>query len=155
MVHIQETALGRIGIEETEGCITALFLGNDPIPEELEQGETPLTNEAFRQLERYLAGDLTEFSLALRPAGTPFMQRVWGALRRVPYGRTASYRDIAAAVGNPRAVRAVGMANARNPIPIFIPCHRIIGSNGALVGYGGGLEVKQRLLELEGSLPQG
>ena len=155
MVHIQETELGRIGIAEGGGCITALFLGNAPIPEEMEQGRTPLTCEAFRQLECYLTGELTAFSLPLMPAGTPFMQRVWQELQRVPYGRTASYRDIATALGNPRAARAVGRANNRNPIPIFIPCHRIIGSSGKLVGYGGGLELKQRLLELEGVRPQG
>jgi methylated-DNA-[protein]-cysteine S-methyltransferase len=149
MVHFQDTYLGRIGIAEEGGSITNVFLGADPVPQGMEVAETPLLREAFQQLERYLAGELTEFSLALLPAGTPFMQRVWEALRRVPYGRTASYRDIATAVGNPRAVRAVGMANGRNPIPIFIPCHRIIGSSGKLVGYRGGLELKQRLLELE------
>lgn len=150
MVHFQETCLGRIGIAEEGGSITNVFLGGDPVPQGIEEAETPLLREAFQQLDRYLTGELTEFSLALMPAGTPFMQRVWRELCRVPYGRTASYRDIATAVGNPRAVRAVGMANNRNPIPIFIPCHRIIGSNGELVGYRGGLEMKRRLLELEG-----
>lgn len=149
MVHFQETCLGRIGIAEEGGSITNVFLGTDPLPPGMEEAETPLLQRAFDQLERYLAGELTEFSLPLMPAGTPFMQRVWQELRRVPYGLTASYRDIAAAVGNPRAVRAVGMANSKNPIPIFIPCHRIIGSSGKLVGYRGGLELKQRLLELE------
>lgn len=149
MVHFQETCLGRIGIAEEAGSVTNVFLACDPLPREMEQGETPLTRHAFQQLERYLAGELTEFSLALMPVGTPFMQRVWQELCRVPYGRTASYRDIACAMGNPRAVRAVGMANSRNPIPIFIPCHRIIGSSGKLVGYRGGLELKQKLLELE------
>jgi methylated-DNA-[protein]-cysteine S-methyltransferase len=157
MVHFQETCLGRIGISEEGGSISHLFLGGDSVPREMDQGQTPLLREAFQQLERYLAGELTEFSLPLMPAGTPFMQRVWQELRRVPYGRTVSYRDIATALGNPKAVRAVGMANNRNPIPIFIPCHRIIGSSGKLVGYRGGLELKRRLLELErlGALSQG
>ena len=105
--------------------------------------------EALRQLRAYFAGDLHTFSLALAPAGTPFQRRVWDALLEIPYGATASYRDIAIAIGKPSAVRAVGLANGRNPIPIIIPCHRVIGSDGSLTGYGGGLDVKRFLLELE------
>ena len=105
--------------------------------------------EALRQLRAYFAGDLHTFSLALAPAGTPFQHRVWDALLEIPYGATASYRDIAIAIGKPSAVRAVGLANGRNPIPIVIPCHRVIGSDGSLTGYGGGLGVKRFLLELE------
>jgi methylated-DNA-[protein]-cysteine S-methyltransferase len=105
--------------------------------------------EALRQLRAYFAGDLHSFSLALAPAGTLFQRRVWDALLEIPYGATASYRDIAIAIGQPSAVRAVGLANGRNPIPIVIPCHRVIGSDGSLTGYGGGLDVKRFLLELE------
>lgn len=113
-----------------------------------QRDETPFA-EALRQLRAYFNGDLRTFSLALSPAGTPFQQRVWDALLRVPYGTTASYRDIAIMIGQPSALRAVGLANGRNPIPIIIPCHRVIGSDGSLTGYGGGLDAKRFLLELE------
>lgn len=105
--------------------------------------------EARRQLEAYFAGELQQFDLPLAPQGTAFQQRVWAALRAIPYGATRSYGDIATQVGNPKAGRAVGAANGRNPIPIIIPCHRVIGSNGSLTGFGGGLPVKQALLQLE------
>ena len=101
-------------------------------------------------MEAYFAGRRKTFDLPLRfDEGTPFMKQVWQALCTVPYAHTASYKDIAEAVGNPKACRAVGMANNRNPIAIIVPCHRTIGSTGALVGYGGGLGMKERLLELE------
>jgi len=109
----------------------------------------PVLAEASRQLEAYFAGRLTTFSLPLEPSGTPFQLTVWSALRQIPYGETCSYRELAAAVGRPAAVRAVGAANGRNPIPIVIPCHRVIGSDGRLVGFGGGLDVKRKLLDLE------
>ncbi|MDD4172006.1 MAG: methylated-DNA--[protein]-cysteine S-methyltransferase [Syntrophomonas sp.] len=149
MAFFKETLIGRIGMEEEDGCITHLWFENDIVPQNLEQAETPLIKEAFEQLELYLNGQLKEFSLPLQPEGTPFMQSVWQKLLEVPYGQTASYREIATAVGNPRAVRAVGMANRRNPIPILIPCHRIIGSKGDLVGYSSGLDLKRKLLDLE------
>ncbi len=149
MLFFRETSIGRIGIEDTDDSIVSVYFETDDVPKDVELGETPLIREAFDQLESYLAGSLTEFSLPLRPEGTPFMKDVWRKLCEVPYGLTASYQDIAIAVGNPRAVRAVGQANNRNPIPIFIPCHRIIGKSGKLVGYGGGLALKKKLLELE------
>ena len=111
--------------------------------------ELPLHQAAAEQLEAYFAGKRTAFSLPLRPAGTAFQLSVWQALTEIPYGETRSYGEIAAAVGNPKAARAVGMANNRNPISILIPCHRVIGSTGKMVGYGGGLEKKLFLLELE------
>lgn len=101
------------------------------------------------QLGAYFAGELTTFDVPLAPRGTPFQQRVWQALQQIPYGATASYRDVAARIGSPKAVRAVGLANGRNPISIVIPCHRVIGADGSLTGYGGGLERKRLLLELE------
>lgn len=103
-----------------------------------------------QQLSEYFAGKRREFDLPLAPRGTPFQRQVWDALLNVAYGRTATYGEIARIIGNPKGVRAVGLANGRNPIPIIIPCHRIIGSNGTLTGYGGGLPIKQKLLELEG-----
>jgi methylated-DNA-[protein]-cysteine S-methyltransferase len=103
------------------------------------------------QLRAYFERELKQFDLPLAPVGTPFQLKVWQALRAVPYGGLASYKTIAEAVGNPRAVRAVGAANGKNPIPIIIPCHRVIGSDGSLTGFGGGLETKKRLIDLERS----
>ncbi|HBW19762.1 MAG: methylated-DNA--[protein]-cysteine S-methyltransferase [Streptosporangiaceae bacterium] len=104
---------------------------------------------AAAQLAAYFAGQLSSFDLPLEPAGTPFQQRVWAALRDIPYGQTASYGQLAGRIGQPAASRAVGLANGRNPIAIIIPCHRVIGSDGSLTGYGGGLERKRYLLDLE------
>jgi methylated-DNA-[protein]-cysteine S-methyltransferase len=105
--------------------------------------------EATRQIREYFAGKRSAFELRLHPKGTPFQLAVWNALARIPYGETRSYGDIAKTIGRPTAVRAVGLANGRNPLPIVVPCHRVIGSTGHLVGYGGGLRVKQALLGLE------
>jgi methylated-DNA-[protein]-cysteine S-methyltransferase len=107
--------------------------------------------EARTQLVEYFDGDRTTFELSLAPTGTPFQLRVWDALRTIPYAATASYGEVAAAIGSPSASRAVGLANGRNPIAIVIPCHRVIGADGTLVGYGGGLDRKRRLLDLEAS----
>ncbi len=149
-----DTPLGRFGLEEEQGSITRLLLPSAQPFATREQNSTPLLQEARDQLLAYLAGKQTSFTLPLRPAGTPFMQQVWQALCAIPYGLTASYGQIARAIGRPTAARPVGLANNRNPIPIFIPCHRVIGANGALVGYGGGLTLKRQLLALErGQLP--
>lgn len=101
------------------------------------------------QLQAYFAGELKEFTLQLRLHGTPFQQTVWDQLCRIPYGETRSYGDLADALGNPGASRAVGLANGKNPIGIIVPCHRVVGANGSLTGYGGGLDRKQRLLDFE------
>lgn len=106
-------------------------------------------DEPVRQLTAYFAGTLRAFELPLAPHGTPFQQSVWLELQKIPYGETISYGELARRLGNARAVRAVGLANGSNPIAIVIPCHRVIGSNGSLVGYGGGLPTKQALLALE------
>ena len=105
--------------------------------------------EALRQLRAYFGGELREFQLRLAPEGTEFQLRVWNSLRTIPYGETISYAQVAQKVGNPQAVRAVGLANGCNPIPIIVPCHRVIGSNGSLTGFGGGLANKKILLDLE------
>lgn len=105
--------------------------------------------EPVRQLHAYFAGDLETFDLPLAPAGTPFQLAVWHRLCEIPYGETISYGELARHLGNPNASRAVGLANGANPIPIVIPCHRVIGSNGKLTGYGGGLPIKEKLLALE------
>jgi methylated-DNA-[protein]-cysteine S-methyltransferase len=123
--------------------------GNPSLPG-LEWEENPKSlQEVLSQLEAYFAGELKAFSLDICLNVTPFQKKVLTALRRVPYGETISYGELANKMGNPKASRAVGQANARNPIPIVIPCHRVIGSNGKLTGFGGGIEVKQTLLNLE------
>ena len=121
-----------------------------PVPPEWEEDQMEFALAA-RQLEAYFLGKLRSFDLPLAPKGTPFQLRVWKALCRIPYGETRSYLDIAEKLGDSKAVRAVGAANGRNPIAIVIPCHRVIGSNGSLTGYGGGIEIKARLLALEGA----
>ncbi len=108
--------------------------------------------QTAEQLRQYFAGQLRVFDLPLAPAGTAFQHAVWNALSAIPWGALRSYADIARAIGRPSAVRAVGAANGRNPLPIVVPCHRVIGSNGSLTGFAGGLEIKQQLLALEGSL---
>ena len=150
MLYVRKTIVGPMAIGSDGKSITHLYLPKNTAElDGFEKKEPPVVKEAFRQLELYLAGKLKKFDLALKAEGTPFMKQVWEKLVEVPYGKTASYKDLAIASGNPKAVRAVGVANARSPIAIFIPCHRIIGANGKLVGYGGGLELKTWLLELE------
>jgi methylated-DNA-[protein]-cysteine S-methyltransferase len=139
--------IGLIRIEAEEEALTGLRFAE--IEEKPSSPLPGVLRDALRQLEQYFLGRRTKFELALRPAGTPFQKDVWKALQRVPYGRTASYKDIAAAVGRPAAVRAVGAANGDNPISIIIPCHRVIGADGRLTGYGGGIERKEWLLRHE------
>ncbi|MBW7474915.1 methylated-DNA--[protein]-cysteine S-methyltransferase [Paenibacillus oenotherae] len=114
-----------------------------------EDPEHPVIREAAAQLERYFAGELTAFNVQLDMRGTPFQLRVWEALLDVPYGEVCSYKHIAEAIGQPKAVRAVGGANNRNPLPLIVPCHRVIGASGDMVGYGGGLNIKTYLLQHE------
>ena len=111
----------------------------------------PLLMEAARQIGEYLRGERRDFDVPIRLEGTDFQLLVWNALRTIPYGETRTYAEVAAQIGRPRAVRAVGGANHRNPLPLLVPCHRVVGTNGKLVGFGGGLEIKRRLLELESS----
>ena len=149
-VFYYETPLGIIGIAEENNQITNLFFEVQLFSaHNYEKKETPILAEAGRQLMEYFEGKRREFDLPLAPVGTEFMLRVWKALQDIPYGETRSYKEIAAIAGNSKACRAVGMANNRNPISIVIPCHRVIGANGALVGYGGGLDKKVFLLDLE------
>jgi methylated-DNA-[protein]-cysteine S-methyltransferase len=114
-----------------------------------QSAHSPLMRETLRQLRAYFSGELHRFDLPLDLVGTEFQQRVWRALQTIPYGETRSYSQIAAQIEAPRAVRAVGAANGRNPIPIVVPCHRVIGASGDLVGFGGGLDWKRLLLTLE------
>ncbi|UNK57669.1 methylated-DNA--[protein]-cysteine S-methyltransferase [Pseudoxanthomonas daejeonensis] len=118
------------------------------------EGDHPLLQEAEAQLADYFAGRRQSFELPLAPQGTHFQREVWFALAAIPYGQTASYAQLAARVDRPSATRAVGAANGRNPLPIVLPCHRVIGADGSLTGFGGGLPTKRFLLELEGALPR-
>ena len=117
------------------------------------QRDHPLLGQARRQLQEYFAGQRRAFELPLAPQGTPFQRQVWLALAAIPYGRTESYAQLAARVDRPAAMRAVGAANGRNPLPIVLPCHRVIGADGSLTGFGGGLPTKRFLLQLEGAIP--
>ncbi len=149
-----DTPLGLMGLEEENGALVSLRLPGQPVPR-IACHETPLLSEGKRQVLEYLAGQRRVFDLPLAPRGTEFYRSVWQALEEIPYGETRSYRDIAQVVGRPRAVRAVGQANHNNPIPIIIPCHRVVGANGSLTGYGGGLDLKERLLRLEAGVMEG
>lgn len=121
-------------------------------PPDARAEDTPLLLEAQAQLEAYIRGERRAFDLPLRPKGTAFETRVWELLRTIPYGETRTYGQLAESLGNPKACRAVGRANGRNPLAIFIPCHRVIGKDGTLTGFAGGLETKRFLLALEGCL---
>lgn len=150
MYHLLlQSPVGPLTLSGTAEAVTALSFGAAPGAEE---DACPLLEQAARELEEYFQRRRRRFTVPLAPAGTPFQQRVWAELRKIPFGATASYGEIAARIGNPRACRAVGMANHRNPIAILIPCHRVVGRSGGLVGYAGGLEIKRALLELEGIL---
>lgn len=149
MLFYYPTPIGRIGILENGSSITHLYFEGEPVPTDALVQETALLKEAGRQLQLYLDGKLQTFTLPLDPGGTEYMRNVWEKLCAIPYGETRSYRDIAHSLGNPKAARAVGLANNKNPLPLFIPCHRVIGANQKLVGYRGGLRVKGQLLELE------
>ncbi len=151
-VYYYDTVIGQIGISENGNAITGIFFVGIDEPGDIEQMhriETPLVRKASRQIEEYLRGKRKEFQLPLAAEGTAFQKAAWGALLTIPYGETRSYKEMAEQVGNPKACRAIGMANNRNPISIVVPCHRVIGANGKLVGYGGGLHIKEWLLALE------
>jgi len=146
-IFFYDTPVGKLCIGEENGSITRVTWRQ--LPKSYIQEETELILRCKKQLEEYFAGKRKTFDLPLAPRGTDFQQRVWKALQEIPYGETRTYGEIAAAVGNPKAARAVGMANNRNPIGIIVPCHRVVGANGKLVGYAGGMEKKEWLLELE------
>lgn len=139
-----------LGIAEEAGALSGVFFaGGDEPPQGFERAETALIAAAASQLTEYFAGSRRDFDLPLAYHGTNFQVRVWKALQTVPYGETRTYGEVAALIGNPRASRAVGSANHRNPLVIVVPCHRVIGSDGSLTGYGGGLPIKRYLLDLE------
>jgi len=122
--------------------------GKYPLPQ-YDLGNDSILDQTRRELDQYFAGKLRAFNVKVAPQGTEFQRKVWAALQTIPYGATRSYAQQAMSIGSPKATRAVGSANGRNPIPVIIPCHRVIGANGSLTGFGGGMERKQILLELE------
>lgn len=153
-----ESPVGRLGITASDEAVTRIFFAREHLTVPSGRGvpevctvptAPPLLRQAAQELEEYFAGARRNFTLPLSPAGTPFQQTVWAALRTIPYGETRSYKQIAIQIGCPTACRAVGMANNRNPIAIVVPCHRVVGSGGTLTGYAGGLDVKEHLLRLE------
>lgn len=146
-----ETPLGRLEVVADETAVEGLWLPGAAPDETVPERRTSLLCRAEKELLEYFRGERQDFDLPLAPAGTPFQQRVWQELCRIPYGHTASYGEIARRIGLPKGPRAVGQANHRNPIPILIPCHRVIAAHGALGGYGGGSDIKIRLLKLEGT----
>lgn len=148
------TPIGPLRIEARDGSLSRIEFGAPAGEIAAPPREGPLA-AACAQLIEYFDGSRREFDLPLDLRGTEFQRRVWRALLAVPFGETASYGAIARRIGSPAAVRAVGLANGRNPVPIIVPCHRIIGSNGSLTGFGGGLDRKRWLLEWEGALPAG
>lgn len=147
---VMDTPVGHLRIDAEPDAITGVNRTTMPLC----KATTPLLQECVRQLTAYFAGELTEFHLPLRAVGTPFRMRVWEELRRIPYGETISYGELARRIGKPSASRAVGGANHHNPISIIIPCHRVIGADGSLTGYGGGMDMKAALLLLENSHPE-
>jgi methylated-DNA-[protein]-cysteine S-methyltransferase len=145
-----DTPIGRLVLECDGDVLVGLWLPNDPRHERHDAGDVPpVLEESATQLEEYFAGERTEFDLPMALDGTPFQRAVWAELTHIPYGQTISYGELARRVGRPSGPRAVGQANGRNPIPIVVPCHRVLASNG-IGGYGGGLEVKRALLAVEG-----
>lgn len=149
-----ESPIGKLLIAGCDKTLQSICFPNGRRPGKPEAGWLFRPNafsEVSHQLDDYFRGKLTEFDLALAPSGTNFQSRVWQALQQIPYGETYSYAAIAEQIGQPKATRAVGSANGRNPIPIIIPCHRVIGRDGSLTGFGGGLPTKNFLLQLENS----
>ena len=157
---VTDSPVGPLTLVATDGVLSGLYMTEQrhrPAQEEFGPRDDSVGcfAETARQLEAYFAGELTAFDLPLHLDGTPFQQRVWSALCDIPYGSTLSYGGLAERLGNPGASRAVGLANGRNPIGIIVPCHRVVGANGSLTGYGGGLERKQRLLAFEAGADTG
>ncbi len=168
-VSEDDSPVGALMLTEEDGMLTEIRFLKDTeklaSAKVVAPGESGITKESFlispvlekarRELAEYFAGERQRFTFPYEGKGTAFQRRVWRALEQIPYGETRSYRQIAAAVGNPGACRPVGMANHANPLPIVVPCHRVIGADGRLTGYAGGLDIKERLLALEGIRLQG
>lgn len=153
--YFYQSPIGILEITEEKGCIIGVCLLSKQaiiLRKDMAGSLTPVLSEACQQLAEYFTGKRKAFELPIAyPCGTPFQHSVWNALRNIPYGETRSYEDIARAIGNPKAVRAIGQANTHNPILLLVPCHRVINKNGTIGGFGCGVELKRKLLELEGA----
>ncbi|GGG25752.1 methylated-DNA--protein-cysteine methyltransferase [Lysinibacillus alkalisoli] len=147
MKKTYETKIGLVLIEANDEAIQAVTITDEPV----DGPENEWMKKGYQQLSEYLEGKRQQFDLPLQPQGTAFQQKVWQALKEIPFGETRTYKEVATAIGNVNASRAVGNANNKNPILIIVPCHRVIGANGKLVGYGAGLPLKEQLLTLEGA----
>ena len=143
-----DTEIGRIKISEKDEKIIGLVFSDYKKEDEIEK-ETDAIRKTYLQLKEYLSGKRKNFDIEIEMIGTEFQKKVWKELLNIPYGETRSYKDIAIAIGNEKACRAVGNANNKNPIAIIVPCHRVIGSNGSMTGYAGGLDIKEKLLKIE------
>lgn len=143
-----DTEIGRIKISEKDEKIIGLVFSDYKKEDEIEK-ETDAIRKTYLQLKEYLSGKRKNFDIEIEMIGTEFQKKVWKELLNIPYGETRSYKDIAIAIGNGKACRAVGSANNKNPIAIIVPCHRVIGSNGSMTGYAGGLDIKEKLLKIE------
>jgi methylated-DNA-[protein]-cysteine S-methyltransferase len=155
--HLADTPVGMLDVFATERGVRAILFGPEdalrvPLREQVVDAPSPIVESAIEQLVGYFDGSVTTFDLPLDPAGSPFQLRAWAALREIPYGETVSYGEQARRLGDPNMARAVGSANGQNPISIVVPCHRVIGTNGKLVGFGGGLPAKAWLLAHERSI---
>jgi methylated-DNA-[protein]-cysteine S-methyltransferase len=161
MIYVchMESPVGRLRLESEGEAIVGIYFPDHRVPRHRQQPEdaqaeehsqVPVLLDATRQLQEYFGGWRQQFDLPLAPQGTDFQKQVWDELRQIPFGQSISYGELARRIGNEKAVRAVGLANGRNPISLVVPCHRVIGANGSLTGYGGGLERKAFLLKLEG-----
>lgn len=145
---VYETTHGQFTIVCNDLAVVGIHFGNQ-LPDGCKDNKAELMDRTASELAEYFDGKRKHFDIPFALHGTPFQKAVWDALCHIPYGETRSYKEIAAAVGNPKASRAVGMANNKNPIPLLVPCHRVIGASGLLVGYAGGLDLKKKLLKLE------
>lgn len=158
---IIESPLGPLTLVTREGALAGVYMTQqrhlppeDTFGPRVTTSDVPVFTRTAEQLAAYFAGDLRDFDIDLSTSGTPFQCRVWAALRDIPYGETASYGELAAALGQPSASRAVGLANGKNPVSIIVPCHRVVGANGSMTGYGGGIARKRWLLDFEGGTQQ-
>ncbi len=143
-----KTSIGELTILENDGFLVEIVFGK-PVEKAYREEETPIVKNAHRQIQDYLSGKRKSFDLPMKPEGTEFQRSVWAALLDIPHGQTRSYQEVAEKIRRPKAYRAVGLANNKNPLPIIIPCHRVIGKDGKMVGYAGGLDIKRKLLSVE------
>ena len=150
---LHPTPIGDLLLLAERDALVSIRMDASLPPGTLRDDDDPLLRHVGERLDGYFAGEPADFDLPVRTSGTPFQERVWSALRDIPYGATISYRELAERIGAPKAARAVGVATGRNPVPLILPCHRVIGSDGSLTGYGWGTGRKRFLLELEAGLP--